>query len=95
MWIVKSLDLQDLMPCPSTAGGYGETRQLDSSLKACPDQSQKWQMATLALQVLVDDPADREMSSLHHGVMQMTDAAIISHPVIISYGFCKGGKRFV
>lgn len=52
-------------------------------------------MATLALQVFVDDPADHEMSSLHRGVMQMTDAAIISHPVIISYGFCNGRKRFV
>lgn len=43
----------------------------------------------------MDDPADHEMSSLHYGVMQMTDAAIISHPVIISYGFCKGRKSFV
>lgn len=35
------------------------------------------------------------MSSFYCGMMQMTDAAIISHTVIISYRFCKGRKRFV
>lgn len=37
-------------------------------------------------------PVDHEMSSFHHSEMQMTDATIISHPVIISYAFWKGRK---
>lgn len=40
-------------------------------------------------------PVDHEMSSFHHSEMQMTDATIISHPVIISYAFWKGRKCVV